>query len=309
MFDYDLPPSNDEYVDDGPDSPDSERYLTLRKWVAYSIQETFRMPLKRSETSMEFSRMSNAEKNAIKYSPERLPPPELTQRMEDNIVALCAGWVSLRLRQLLDPESNVLKSLCNVPIDENILLYGLVLLTKSRDTGLLFFKDAERSEIHGVKEEEMPGHWQWTQSTQTWSLSFTDVSTDVIAGHMKDFLKKKYGGVYEDTKKDREVLAHWFKTMWRGLRGSNAQDGKVYRDRNKKMKEKVEESSTRTESIVSDFRKLRVEIEEMRNEISILRKKVLCLEIQNLNSSVKQTNCVETEAVSKKRKPHDLAGL
>ena len=55
MFDYDLTPSNDEYVDDDPDSSDSERYLTLRKWVACSIQEAFRMPL-RSETSVEFLR-------------------------------------------------------------------------------------------------------------------------------------------------------------------------------------------------------------------------------------------------------------
>ena len=147
MLEYDFPPGDDEYIEEGIDSPDSEKYAPLRKWVSYAIRHTFRIHLKRSETSLEWLRMSSVEKNAIKYAPDLLPPHDLTQRMEDNIIAMCAQWITTRIRQLSDQESNVLKSLCNVPIDIDILLQGLLLLTKAREAGLLFFKDETDLEL------------------------------------------------------------------------------------------------------------------------------------------------------------------
>ena len=61
------------------------------------LRETFRIPLVRTESTMQWLRMSKAEKDAMKYAPERLPPPELMYRMEDNIVSLCVKWVTDRL--------------------------------------------------------------------------------------------------------------------------------------------------------------------------------------------------------------------
>ena len=122
-------------------------------------------------------------------------------------------------------------------------------MTKAREARLLFFKDAEKSEIHGVKEAEMPGHWRWNQTKQTWNLGVSEVPFDAITNHMMEFLKKCYGGVYEDSKRDREVVIQWFKTMWRVLRGGTIEYGRVHRDRSKNLKEKVQETCSRTDEI------------------------------------------------------------
>ena len=81
------------------------------------------------------------------------------ERMEENILVTCAEWLLNRRQQLLSGSETCSKTLFEVPIDETILLEALVMMAKARDTGLMFYKDAMKSELHGVKEHEMDKIW------------------------------------------------------------------------------------------------------------------------------------------------------
>ena len=246
---------------------------------------------------MQWLRMSKAERNAMKYA------PELMYRMEDNIVSLCVKWVTDRLRLISDAESNASETLCNVRIDGDILIHGLVILTKARTTGLLYFKDSERSENHGIREEEMPAYWRW-KVTETWSLAIEDLPAESMATHMVAFLKERYKGVFESSKRDREQLSEWFRAMWRSLRGHNVQSGQNYRDRSKKLKDKVEECCDVLSRTVTDVKRIVVEVEELRKEVSTLKNEVCCLECEN-----KRDDSKSVESSSKRHKPYSLTGI
>ena len=86
----------------------------------------------------------------------------------------------------------------------------------------------------------MPAYWRW-KVTETWSLAIEDLPAESMATHMVAFLKEKYKGVFESSKRDREQLSEWCTTMWRS---HNVQSGQKYRDRSKKLKEKVEVPTT-----------------------------------------------------------------
>ena len=134
---------------------------------------------------------------------------------------------------------------------------------------------------------------------QTWNLGVSEVPFDAITNHMMEFLKKCYGGVYEDSKRDREVVIQWFKTIWRGLRGGTIEYGRVHRDRSKNLKEKVQEICSRTDEILVEFKKVQREVGELRDEVLALRKKVIHLEILSIKQTTESMGEVHGEGMKK----------
>ena len=306
-MEHDLPPDQNVYQD-VYGNPSSDTYERLRKWVRHQMKETFLIPLTRKEiVDIKFAGLSAAEKNSIKYAEKRMPPADLLDRIEENILETCAGWLVARRNLVQDmAHTGVTRSLCGVPIDERILLEALVLLTQSRDTGLLFFKDDERSMLNGVKEEEMPAYWQWKSACGKWGLNMKELPLELLSKKLCEYLKKCYSGLYENSSSAHEVVAEWFRSVWRSLRGDSSEVAKRCRERTRDIKRVVsltEASASQTARDVNqlqdEFLALKSEVQSLKDQCSILQARVQSLEANNTVRRQEASNSRSSEALNR----------
>ena len=89
-----------------------------------------------------------------------------------------------------------------------------------------------------------------------------------------EFLKKYSSGLCDHSKRDREVVIQWLKTICRGLRADNIEYGRVRRDRSKNIRVEVQETCSRTDEILVEFKKVQRGVGELPDEVLVLRKKV-----------------------------------
>ena len=318
----DLPPKDSEVEACSYGHADSENFDRLRNWVQHTLKKVLHIPLKRAERGLEYLKMTQEERNSAQFAPDRLPPQEIMDRLEDDIISRAVTWLNNRHHQLTASSvPSIHNTLCGVTLDEEILLEGIILIAKHRQVGL-FFSDAKCNVLNGVREEEMPSYWPWKHGDQ-WSLPSIELPTDVLSQNLGAFLAKAYPGLYEPSRKGQETIAEWFRTLWRGFRGETVAASKRYREQNRLLRGAVSVSQTEAAKALAEVEKLqavtsrleakverlteaqlshRRETDDMRAQIALLKQAVIA------KSRIAESEESKTKTTGKS-KLYDQSGL
>ena len=128
-----------------------------------------------------------------------------------------------------------------------------------------------------VKESEFPEYWRWNTPNARWTLKTTELPSELLSINLCEFLESHNVKHYEPSQKGREIVAEWFRSVWRSFRGITVDDSKKTRDRHRQMRETGAQRVSQVERFEKDILSLRSDLNELRKEFDSLH--VSCISL------------------------------